>query len=398
MKGSWHTARVVLGGILALAVAMGIGRFAYTLVLPMMLNEGVIAEAGAGYLASANYVGYFVGALCTLIFAQKKYEYRFVILGLLVSIVTTAIMGIIDSYAIWLWIRFISGFASAYVFVYASNLVIDSLVPEEKQVWSGIFYGGVGLGIFFSCLTQLSIDWEGGWRGAWLGLAFGGAILMLPLPYFFRRIKVGTPALIAAALEAEHPQAKRHPSLLVWLIAAYGLEGLGYIVSGTFLVAQSESLTGNSSFAVYVWGIAGLAAVPSCLIWAYAARRWGHAAVTVLAFLMQAAGIILPILLPSTLGIIIGGFTFGFTFMGIVTLIISRSKLLLRKAGRRIIGILTSAYALGQIIGPAVAGQWIADSGSYSSAAIGAAAVIFLGAVLLTIGNLIHHLSIREEA
>src|SRR5689334_6203841 len=58
---------IALAGLVALAVAMGIGRFAFTPLLPMMLNDGVVDLPTASWLASANYFGYMLGAiLCTL--------------------------------------------------------------------------------------------------------------------------------------------------------------------------------------------------------------------------------------------------------------------------------------------------------------------------------------------
>src|SRR3546814_16415570 len=56
-------ASLAFSGLVALAVAMGIGRFAFTPLLPMMQNDAGLALTQGGWLASANYLGYLIGAL-----------------------------------------------------------------------------------------------------------------------------------------------------------------------------------------------------------------------------------------------------------------------------------------------------------------------------------------------
>ena len=59
-RGAW---RAALACMVGLAVAMGLGRFAFTPMLPIMLHEGKLDLQGGGVLASLNYLGYFLGAL-----------------------------------------------------------------------------------------------------------------------------------------------------------------------------------------------------------------------------------------------------------------------------------------------------------------------------------------------
>ncbi|WML29049.1 YbfB/YjiJ family MFS transporter [Neobacillus sp. OS1-32] len=139
----------LIGGIFSLMIAMGIGRFAYTPILPLMQEALTFTDSVAGYLASSNYAGYFVGAILTGVLPLKKHKTFYLRVSLVASIITTCMMGLTQAYILMLIIRFISGVASAFIFVLASSIVLDKLASAGKTNWSGYFYSGVGFGIFF---------------------------------------------------------------------------------------------------------------------------------------------------------------------------------------------------------------------------------------------------------
>lgn len=261
----------LVGGIFSLMIAMGIGRFAYTPILPLMQEALIFTDAMAGYLASSNYAGYFVGAILTGFLPLKRHKTFYLRGSLLVSIITTCMMGLSHSYILMLIIRFISGVASAFIFVLASSIVLDKLSAAGKTNWSGYFYSGVGLGIFFSTLFIPSFNDLFMWEGVWVGLSIISSILTVFVWFWLKDspntiIKKDEPVVIRQA-----PPLKWLP----WLIIAYGLEGLGYIVTGTFIVSIAEKTSTFSSDPAFVWMVVGLAAIPSCIIWSTLAKKWG---------------------------------------------------------------------------------------------------------------------------
>jgi predicted MFS family arabinose efflux permease len=372
----------LMGGIFSLMIAMGIGRFAYTPILPLMQEALTFTDAVAGYLASSNYAGYFVGAILAGVLPLKKHKTFYLRGSLVVSIITTCMMGLSHSFLLMLIIRFISGVASAVIFVLASSIVLDKLAVTGKTNWSGLFYAGVGFGIFFSTLFIPSLNNLFEWEGVWIGLAIVSVILTIFVWLWLK----DSPNTIMK--KDEQVVVTQVPPLkwLPWLIIAYGLEGLGYIVTGTFIVSIAEKTSTFSSDPAFVWMVVGLGAIPSCIIWSMLAKKWGFVKSLVFSMTLQSLGIALPVFWLSQTSLIISALLFGATFMGITTLATTLARQMNPTNSSRIIGYLTAIYAVGQMIGPTIAGILSSYTQSYNSALIGAASVILIGAALLVSG------------
>lgn len=371
---------VLLGGICAMMAAMGVGRFAYTPILPVMQQALPFSDAAAGALASVNYAGYLLGAIATIFLSPAGGQIGRLRLSLLVNILTTAGMGLTADFWIWSLLRFVSGFSSAGVFVLASGAVLEVLVRHQRLTWSGFLYGGVGAGIALTGLAVPPLAAAWGWRGTWLGLSVAATLLGLGT---WRWLRQGA---TAGERRPAAPDAGASGRILSWLTAAYFLEGLGYIVTGTFLVAQVQRLPGLAGHGAGAWVLVGLAAVPSCFLWARLARRIGFPTALVLAHGVQAAGIVLPALWPGMIGIYSGALLFGGTMLGIVTLSLGWGRALLPHQAGRVIGVLTTAFGAGQILGPVAAG-WLAERlDGFTVPLIAAAAVVALGGLLIPLG------------
>jgi predicted MFS family arabinose efflux permease len=372
----------LIGGILSLVIAMGIGRFAYTPILPLMQNDLSFSNAVAGYLATSNYAGYLLGAVLAGVIPLKNHRAVSLRFSLIVSIITTACMGIFHSYFLWYVLRFLSGVASSFVFVLASSIVLDQLAAKNKTNWSGLFYGGVGTGIFLTSLIIPSLDRAFKWEGAWIGLAIISAIFTL---FVWIWLKDNSPIAVSKTqqdLSIQVPPTKWIP----WLIIAYGLEGLGYIVTGTFIVSIAEKTSSFDGNATLVWLVVGVAAIPSCIIWSSLAKKWGFIKSLIVAMLLQSIGIALPVFLISKNGLFISALLFGATFMGITTLATTLARQMSPSNSSKIIGYLTAIYAIGQMVGPAIAGVLSSYTKSYNSALIGASSVVLVGGLLLLSG------------
>lgn len=374
---------LLISGVLALFIAIGVGRFAYTPILPYMLERQFFGEAGAGALASANYAGYLAGAVLTAWFSGSKRRLRWLKLALITSVLTTALMGLTTLYPLWLALRFISGLAGAAVFVYASGVVMDGLAGMQGfGSASGVFYGGVGAGIAASGLVVPLLEASFSWQGAWLGLALICAIL---LSAGWRGLQeYGDRKPISRA--SDSGKGLPHVDLrMLRLQLVYGLEGLGYIVTGTFLVAYAQSVPAMQELSSWSWVLVGMAAVPSCWIWSKLQGRWGQERMLCFSMLLQAIGILMPVVFPTAAGLAIGAILFGATFMGITTLAVSLARHLAVHDAGRSVGLLTAIYGAGQMAGPTAAGLLAALSGSYRWSLAGAAAIVLIGACILII-------------
>ena len=370
---------LIIGGVFALFIAMSIGRFAYTPILPFMQQEAGFSTRFAGFLASSNYAGYLVGAIIASIVPLKRNRAIFLRISIIISILLTLLMGLTYSHASWMVWRFLSGITSAFVFVLASSLILDQLAKQGKLGWVGVMYGGVGLGIFISGLLVPLLIENFHYEGAWIGLACLAGFLSIIVFLTVKEddsLQVVTPSPL-------HIKTTKNPKWLPWLLASYGLEGLGYIVTGTFIVAIAEQTPAFNGNATSVWVLVGLTAIPSCVIWAYFGNKYGFMSSLMILLMIQAVGIALPAISTSSTSFYISAILFGATFMGVTTIATAFARNKNPLGSARVIAIMTTIYALGQMIGPSIAGVLTAETESYTWALSGAAFLVFVGALFL---------------
>ena len=387
--------RVLIGGVIALAIAMGVARFAFTPILPAMQAATGLGTDGAGFLASLNYLGYFVGALGAGLVPQGTARTVVFRTALALSIGTTAAMGLdlgnaAQAMVPWSVLRFVSGVSSAGVFILGIAIVLDTLTRAKGERWAGWLYTGVGLGIAASGLFVALAGGRLGWAGDWLALGAICAVLgLLPAAWVVDPQPLARPAAPADPEgKAGGPMGGKAAALsapLLLLTVAYFLEGGGYIVSGTFLVSILKTNPDTAALGEAAWMVAGLGAMAAGVFWAAVARRIGSWAALILAHVAQTVGILLP-MTGSPTASVVSALLFGGTFVGIVSQSFALGRQLSAGASARIVGALTAAYGLGQIIGPLPAGLVVARTGSFDSALLGAAAAVMAGALLLAVG------------
>ena len=372
---------------------MGVGRFAYTPILPLMQSQMHFSNAVAGYLASTNYLGYLFGGFAagsiSWIRHRRLNVYRW---SLIVSVLTTGAMAGTSSLWLWVVLRALSGIASGFVFVLVSSIILDVLSRQNRSMLSGVLYGGVGLGITVTGLVVPALGGTFGWRGTWFGLMVITIILGTLVLIWIKEERDSSQEQKSTQQEPTPEQRNYFP----WLVVAYGCEGLGYIITGTFLVAMAAKMPTLHGFAAYCWVVVGLAALPSCMLWAYLAHRWGDIPALVAAYLLQALGVILPVILPTALGVYLGAFLFGGTFMGITTLGTTLGRKLRPRDSSKAIGLMTGIYGIGQIVGAGGAGLLASRTGGFGVPVMVASVVIFVGAVILLIGRMLSPHAARD--
>jgi MFS family permease len=342
--------KVLVGGILGMVVAMGIGRFVFTPILPLMQRDLGMSNSVAGWLAGLNYLGYLLGAVICSISPAILRSRIFTGGSLCLSITTTLFMGATLSVSWWGLMRFAGGFASAVLFILITAEVGETLSRRGYDHWLGTLYGGVGLGIAISGLVVPPLDLIGGWSAAWYGTGLLAATLATAGVLLGRRRELVKPITI--------DETRNRASLTsVRLLAiGYFCEGLGYIVTATFLVAIIALTPGLEHFAPYSWVAVGLAAVPTTIIWPYLGRRFGNRKALLGAYALQAAGILVSIGAESIVAVLFAAVSFGGTFLGIVALTLTEGNLRMPGDGRRAAAVLTASFGVGQVLGPVFAG------------------------------------------
>lgn len=367
-----------LAGAVAMSVAMGLGRFFYTPVLPAMMAGLGLGPTEAGWIASANYAGYLLGAVLAAYGWAEGIERKVALTGLVSTALLLLAMGMSSDFIVLAVIRFLAGLASAFVMVFTSAIVLSHGLASGRPWVQSTHFGGVGFGISVSAVMfGLIILADSGWRMAWIMaalLAFAGlAVVSRYLPRDVVRIGA----------------AKKEPPL-VWtrellaLTLAYGIFGFGYIVTATFLVAIVRDGGGSSLFEAGVWLVTGLAAAPSVAYWMPAVRRVGLVNVFALGCLVEALGVAASVLLPLPAGPVIGGVLLGATFIMVTAFGLQAGRQLAAQSPRRALALMTAAFGTGQILGPVVAGYLADWSGSYTWASLAAAAgLLASGAIVL---------------
>jgi len=218
------------------------------------------------------------------------------------------------------------------------------------------------------------------WSTPWLLLGAGAAALAAPAWSLAAPGRQARPA--EQAEQAEQAASPSEPIPFGRLATAYFLEGLGYIVSGTFAVVSVQRLPGLESWAPWVWTAAGLAAAPSAVLWGAVSRRHGARRALIAAFVVQAAGMAIPALSSTAWAALTGALLFGGTFMGIVSLTMSLAGRG-RGGGANAIAALTLIYGIGQALGPVLAGALSRATGGPRLAVLAAALAVGLGGALL---------------
>lgn len=368
-----------IAGASAMAVAMGVGRFFYTPVLPAMMTGLGLGPAEAGWIASANYIGYLLGAVLAAYGWADGIERRVALLGLVATALLLLAMGLSSDIAVLAMIRFLAGLASAFVMIFTSAIVLSHGLAANKPWVQSSHFGGVGFGISISAIMfSLIILADSGWRMAWIMaalLAFAG--LAVVFRYLPRDVVRTGPA------KKERPLTWT-PALLA-LTIAYGVFGFGYIVTATFLVAIVRDGGGSSLFEAGVWLATGIAAAPSVAYWMPAVRRIGLAHVFALGCLVEAIGVAASVLVPLPAGPVLGGVLLGGTIVMVTAFGLQLGRQLAPESPRRALALMTGAFGIGQILGPVVAGYLADWSGTYTWASLAAALGLLASAAIVLV-------------
>lgn len=369
--------RWVMGGSIAMAVAIGVGRFLYTPILPPMVAALGLSRFVAGLIASANFAGYLAGAVLGA--GPRLSPRRWILGGLVGSAVTTGAMGLVRTLPMFLILRAAGGVASAIVLVITCAAVLEALAERDRPDLGPFLFAGVGAGIagsalLVSALRALGLPWPALWMG-------GAALSLLGVLFCWNRIPA-RPSTRSTSRQIDH---RRLGGRFTRLAVAYGLFGFGYIITATFLVAIVRSNPQTRAIESIVWVVFGCAAIPSVALWVALARRFGLSGAFALAALTEALGVLASVAWSNIVGMLLGSVLAGGTFMGLTALGLLRAQQLAKTAPQRGIALLTVAFGAGQIVGPTLAGALSDRMGSFTVPSLIAAAALVTSAGLIAI-------------
>ncbi len=342
-----------------------------------MLEQTDLTLSLAGWLAAFNYAGYLLGALIAARVRSLETKDRLYRIYLILAVVTTVVMGWTENPWLWSLSRFVAGISASGGMLLGSALILNWLMRHGFRSELGIHFMGVGGGIVLASVAvmlmlKIPLTWEMQWEiFALLGAVLAAiAWLWMPRPAKYSMANNGA--------FKDHPPAVKLERLL---LVSYFFAGIGYVVSATFIVDIVERqpvLAGNGPLAFL---LVGLGAMPAVLVWDRMARRFGYFNTLMFAYLAQIAGILLP-LQGSLLAVVFGALLFGATFIGCVSLVLTLSGRFYPSSPARLMGKMTLAYGIAQIIGPALTGELTELLGSYIWGLGMAAGCVTLGAII----------------
>ena len=376
MNKTNNVAILILTGIAALTIAVGIGRFSYTPILPYMISELNLTTTEAGLIASSNYLGYLLGSLIP-IFPQFPKNIRSIfIYSIFISIISLFAMGLTNTFEVFILIRFIHGIFSAFVLILGTSLIVSHVQKKGKIFLGTAHFSGVGLGM---ALSAIVVSYLGFLNFTWDELWFSIGILAILLS--FQIIKF-TP--IQKAEVKYNLKSKNKTSLGFSLITiSYGLYGFGYVAFGTFISTMSRLTPGLEKTEPYVWFVVGVTGIPSVFFWNWFGSKIGNDIGLFLANLILGLGVLFSVLINNEFGIFISCILFGLSFVPITSMCLLEGQK--RFSGSFIVStaILTFSFSIGQMIGPYLSGLLTDYYNSFFLSMIISGIVLIFGSLLM---------------
>jgi len=375
----WSPTVVALTGLTAVALPMGIGRFAFTPLLPMMHVDAGLSIAAGGWLAAANYLGTLLGALLALsirISAPTAIRAGLVTIG-----AATLLMGTAHNTPAWVVLRLLAGLAVGWVLPIASAWALERLSPLRRPMLNATLFAGYGVGIAGAGLVCLGLmSAQASSAQAWVAL---GALSMLVTVAIWPLLGAGDDEGPSASSAKSGPPPRpthRWDADTTRLVVCYGVFGFGYIIPATFLPVMARRAIQDPAVFGLSWPLFGAAASASTFLTAHLARSLGNRRLWSLGHLVMAVGVVLPALRGGIVPIMISALLVGATFTVITMAGFQEGREL---GGVRTIAAMASAFSVGQTAGPLLVSGLVRADGGFSEALVIASALLILSALVV---------------
>ncbi len=376
---------VLSAGIASLLLSIGVARFAYTPLLPLMQEQAGLGVSAAGWLAAVNYAGYLSGAGLATVISDLVLKDRLYRIGMVLALVTTPVMALTTNEVLWGVSRYLAGLGSAAGMLLGTGLILNWLIRHDHRSELGIHFAGIGLGIAGCAAVVEVLHRSLDWRELWYAFTAIGLLLLVPALRWFPRPARDTHTRSGRKMVDRPPSAL----YLRLFIGAYFCAGFGYVIGATFMVAIVEDLPGLEGKGNLAFLAIGLGAAPASIYWDLIARRVGDLNALVLAAGLQVVGIALPVLVGGLVTTMVSALLFGSTFVGMVSLVLTMAGRFFPTRPAKMMGRMTLSYGVAQIVGPATTG-WLAAR--YTGYVVGlylAAGVMVVGTALLLLLKLV---------
>lgn len=373
--------KVLGAGIFSLLLALGIARFSYTPLLPLMQQQAGLGLAEGGWLAAVNYCGYLSGALLASMISDLHLKDRLYRIGMIVAILSTIMMGLTDNLWVWLLSRYVAGLASAAAMLLGTGLILNWLLRHDHRPELGIHFAGIGLGIAGCSVAVWLMTPTLTWREQWFALSALACLLAIPALRWL-------PAPDNTGISKTGQKLEDNPPSALFLrlfMAAYFCAGVGFVISATFIVAIINQLPGMAGKGAMIFLAIGIGAAPACISWDFIARRTGELNALILAALLQIVGILLPVTTSGLLPALFAALLFGSTFVGMVSLVLTMAGRYYPTKPAKMMGKMTISYGIAQVLAPAINGWLATQLGSYAGGLWMAAGVMLAGTLLLVL-------------
>ncbi len=369
---------ILIAGILALIIGVGVARFVFTSLLPPMLEERLDVTF-AGILASVNFAGYLAGSIFAIFIKDINAKVKYFRIGIVICLLTTIVLGTTNNDMLWLVSRVLAGFGAAMALVVGSAIVMSKLKMESKTKAMGIHFSGIGFSVLVTdIIVRIVFAFDGSWQFAWIVLTLFGMVASIYVVYILCFDEVQKTASVTHKFDK-----KLFTPFVIILIIAYFTEGVGFVVQGTFLPDIINSLEGLEGYGGYTWTLVGLAAIPSCIIWMNLAHKYGSVNIIMIVMFLQVIGIMIPALTNNIYLNLLSGVLYGGTFVGLVALFMSLGGRLAGNNPVILMGALTTSYGIGQVSAPLYSVALIEKFANYDYALFLTAFIVSAGIVLL---------------
>lgn len=369
---------ILIAGIFAVIIGIGVARFAFTSLLPPMLDD-FLTVTYAGILASVNFAGYLTGSIFSMFIKDINQKVILFRVGIILSIFSAYILGVTTDETVWFIGRILAGFATAMAFIVGSAIVMSKLKLDNKTKAMGIHFSGIGFSILTTDLISRAVLSSGyNWQDSWLALTVFASILAVYSMYILSFDKKVEQKVV------KHKFDRSLFSLFVIiLIVAYFTEGVGFVVQATFLPDIINNLEGLEGYGNLTWTLVGLAGIPSCILWMRMAAKKGSVNIIMIAMLLQMIGILIPTFTSNIFMNFLSGILYGGTFVGLVALFMNLGGKLAGNNPVILMGAVTTSYGIGQVVAPLYSVYFIEKFGNYDYALYLTALIVFAGVLLL---------------
>ncbi len=380
MMKSSNNLKIILACVCSTLIAIGFGRFIYTPILPNMQNDLDLNSTTMGLISSYNYFGYLIGSIIPIIWKFSNFRST-IIFSSICSVISIYVMGLTTDLKIFFFLRFLCGISSAIGFVSTISFMFNFFKDFKNKTLQLYHFCGIGLGIVIGTVTVwiISIAYPF-WNHQWFFIGFLGILLCMPIIIFL-------PKKLFLIDDASNSTKSKFKTDFITISSGYFFFGVGYIIFGTFISAIAKNSFEITSYQYLSWIVVGIFAIPSVIIWDWISKKISIDFLLFFSCATVAFGVFLLFFNNNLHFFLISCMLYGLGVPGSVALVLVEGK-------KRFIGnvnisvaVMTTAFSIGQILGPYISGIIIDLENDYKGSIFLAIICLILSSILMISPN-----------